>query len=1233
MELSSHNGGPLVFKCTCSHVCAGGTQLPQLRQRPSPRNIKAGRHVNPTHLTLSSESSADPLGKASCLTDPNEYFPHPPMSCLDSGCLVVRDFGTDHDALGSPRPLRSDLANVSYELSEDLRAKEIELIERCYGGRLRAQRAARVIQNCYRDYRLRTEYARLRLEKCSNRKLDPIPQMSPTVKSSCATVCGTTIPTILSPPSTGLAQKNESHPSSSPYRRPALHSSGSLEDLVLEQAYVDWALKAATAQAGYSMPDATGLTISERAPDDNYSATPSFSSSSSVEVIALRPEKMNIPTADVSSPGVASNGDDTVFSDSHIPSSDMNFGFSRVTCHTSNAPPVAPCNCCMTRITPSALSCELQRRRPSPVRKLSSPASPQTVLVPGVGPSDNHASAAHTQHSDPNLIQMGIVGSGVYCTTSSAPTGTACTCSSFTELVPTAIASKQSFAVAHSQNTIPVQHVRCCHCSHSLPKSGVIACCYTQPPRIMVANSQTPASVSGGRHVLVTATTTNGGGGVIIDQNKLPRQSLSNSQIRIPSGQMLVAVSASTGQLTRTHPAYVHQSVSHASHPSHSQHNHDHHRHHHHPHHLPAQTLGHTRNASLPHNQLIQLNANGKSPPTCLVIPAQCHLHGGHGTVTSLTDGGPVHGHAVAQAHDSPSTSPSVAQLQQMAIAKNQVRQQEKRRKRVYRIGLNIFNKSPLKGVEFLIKYGFLDCAPETIARFLLTRKGLSRVAIGDYLGNTKDELAMTTTRQFMRELDFREQEVDEALRSLLSCFRTPGESQKIVHLLTEFQAAYVEQNSARVKAQFRNVDSVMVLAYAIVMLHTDMYSPNVRPQSKMTRDEFVRNLRGVDAGEDLDRNLLLAIYDRIQQREMSVAADHTDQVRKIQQHLTGPLRPLNLAIPQRRLVCYCRLYEVPDKNKRERPGSHQREVFLFNDLLLITKAVQKKRRDAAVAYQVRISLSLLGIRLTAFETAYHPHGLELLLPVGESNISLNSKESGLNPAAPFTTDGRARILVTLNTKTLSDRARFMEDLQECIVEVAEMDRIRIEEEVVKQMQQKRRLSKQLSSATVGSHLSNNYICNNAYSYCKSNGNHTTDNNNGNCAFMSSQGRLKAVRVLGDDRTKRPSDWAHARLTTSALTSGKAVRAKTVPREFEAMVRRGTTSGIVSIMASGEELHETCVSRPGVLDTRGSSTKPCTDVVDENQRLSGDSGLLADLETPTSLSSHTLGSSSSYSPT
>jgi len=42
------------------------------------------------------------------------------------------------------------------------------------------------------------------------------------------------------------------------------------------------------------------------------------------------------------------------------------------------------------------------------------------------------------------------------------------------------------------------------------------------------------------------------------------------------------------------------------------------------------------------------------------------------------------------------------------------------------------------------------------------------------------------------------------------------------------------------------------------------------------------------------------------------------------------------MAIPCRRLVCYCRLCEVADITKKENLDRHQREIFLFNDILLV---------------------------------------------------------------------------------------------------------------------------------------------------------------------------------------------------------------------------------------------------------------------------------------------------------
>jgi IQ motif/SEC7 domain-containing protein len=44
---------------------------------------------------------------------------------------------------------------------------------------------------------------------------------------------------------------------------------------------------------------------------------------------------------------------------------------------------------------------------------------------------------------------------------------------------------------------------------------------------------------------------------------------------------------------------------------------------------------------------------------------------------------------------------------------------------------------------------------------------------------------------------------------------------------------------------QFRNPDTIFILAFAIILLNTDMYSPNVKPERKMKLEDFVKNLRG----------------------------------------------------------------------------------------------------------------------------------------------------------------------------------------------------------------------------------------------------------------------------------------------------------------------------------------------------------------------------------------------------
>lgn len=346
----------------------------------------------------------------------------------------------------------------------------------------------------------------------------------------------------------------------------------------------------------------------------------------------------------------------------------------------------------------------------------------------------------------------------------------------------------------------------------------------------------------------------------------------------------------------------------------------------------------------------------------------------------------------------------------------------EAQRKRQYRVGLNLFNKRPEKGVRYLVDRGFLDACPRAVARFLVSRKGLSKLMIGDYLGNLQCPFNMRVLECFVQELDFAGMQVDLALRKFQSYFILPGEAQKIERLVEVFSQQYAQCNPD-VVGKLRSPDTLFVLAFSVVLLNTDLHTPSVKADKRMKLDDYVRNLRGVDEGHDLDRDMLAGIYDRIKSHPFRPGSDHVSQVLKVQQSIVG--KKPNLALAHRRLVCYCRLYEVYDVHKKERPGVHQREVFLFNDLLLVTKIFSKKK--SSVQYAFRQSLPLCGMSVALFEAPHYPHGISLSQRVDD------------------------RALMTLNARNEHDRCKFVDDLRESILEMDEMESLRIEGELEKQ--------------------------------------------------------------------------------------------------------------------------------------------------------------------------------------
>ncbi|KAL2103920.1 hypothetical protein ACEWY4_000788 [Coilia grayii] len=356
-------------------------------------------------------------------------------------------------------------------------------------------------------------------------------------------------------------------------------------------------------------------------------------------------------------------------------------------------------------------------------------------------------------------------------------------------------------------------------------------------------------------------------------------------------------------------------------------------------------------------------------------------------------------------------------------------------RKRHYRIGLNLFNKKPEKGVQYLTERGFVPDTPVGVAHFLLQRKGLSRQMIGEFLGNRQKQFNRDVLDCVVDEMDFSGMELDEALRKFQAHIRVQGEAQKVERLIEAFSQRYCICNPGVVR-QFRNPDTIFILAFAIILLNTDMYSPNVKPERKMKLEDFIKNLRGVDDGEDIPRETLVGIYERIRKRELKTNEDHVSQVQKVEKLIVGkkPIGSLHhglgcvLSLPHRRLVCYCRLFEVPDPNKPQKLGLHQREIFLFNDLLVVTKIFQKKKNS--VTYSFRQSFSLYGMQVLLFENQHYPNGIRLTSAIPGADI---------------------KVLINFNAPNPQDRKKFTDDLRESIAEVQEMEKYRIESELEKQ--------------------------------------------------------------------------------------------------------------------------------------------------------------------------------------
>ncbi|XP_026134791.1 Golgi-specific brefeldin A-resistance guanine nucleotide exchange factor 1-like isoform X5 [Carassius auratus] len=200
-----------------------------------------------------------------------------------------------------------------------------------------------------------------------------------------------------------------------------------------------------------------------------------------------------------------------------------------------------------------------------------------------------------------------------------------------------------------------------------------------------------------------------------------------------------------------------------------------------------------------------------------------------------------------------------------------------KSKKKLLITGTEQFNQKPKKGIQILQEKGLLSSPMDNneVAQWLRENPRLDKKMIGEFISDRRNTDLLDS---FVNTFTFQGLRIDEALRLYLEAFRLPGEAPVIHRLLETFTDNWQQVNGN----PFQSNDAGFALAYAVIMLNTDQHNHNVRKQNiPMTLEQFKKNLKGVNGGNDFDQDMLEDIYNAIKNEEIVMPDEQTGLVKE----------------------------------------------------------------------------------------------------------------------------------------------------------------------------------------------------------------------------------------------------------------------------------------------------------------------------------------------------------------
>lgn len=159
----------------------------------------------------------------------------------------------------------------------------------------------------------------------------------------------------------------------------------------------------------------------------------------------------------------------------------------------------------------------------------------------------------------------------------------------------------------------------------------------------------------------------------------------------------------------------------------------------------------------------------------------------------------------------------------------------------------------------------------QRLAKRLFNLEGFKKSDVSRHLSKNND-FSRVVAEEYLKMFKFQEETLDQALRKFLSAFCLIGETQERERVLVHFARRFLDCNPDA----YRSPDAVHTLTCALMMLNTDLHGQNVG--RKMTCNEFIENLAGLNEGQNFAKDTLRSLYASIKNQPIQWAYDSEEE-------------------------------------------------------------------------------------------------------------------------------------------------------------------------------------------------------------------------------------------------------------------------------------------------------------------------------------------------------------------